>query len=41
MVEYFIVIQLTFPEIFVPQEFTIKTTPGLSGLANTCGSTFI
>ena len=29
-------IQLTFAEIFVPQDFTIKTTPGLSGLAKTC-----
>ena len=30
------IIQLTFAEIFVPQDFTIKTTPGLSGLAKTC-----
>ena len=36
MVENFIVIQLTFAEIFVPQDFTIRTTPGLSGPENTC-----
>ena len=36
MIENFIVIQLTFAEIFVPQYFTIRTTPGLSEPANTC-----
>ena len=36
MVENFIVIQLTLAEIFVPQDFTIRTTLGLSGPANTC-----
>ena len=28
-------IQLVFAEIFVPQDFTIGTTPGLSGPAKT------
>ena len=37
MVENFIVIQLTFAEIFVAQDFTIRTTPRLSGPTNTCG----
>ena len=36
MVEHFIVIQLTFAEIFVPQDLTIRAAPGLSGPANTC-----
>ena len=36
MADHFLVIQLTFAEIFVPQDFTILTTPGLSGPANTC-----
>ena len=36
MIENFIVIQLTFAEIFVPQDFTIRTAPGLSGPANIC-----
>ena len=38
MVENFIVIQLIFAEIFVPQDFTIsiRAAPGLSGPANTC-----
>ena len=36
MVENFIVIQLTFAEKFVPQDFTIMTNSGLSGPANTC-----
>ena len=36
MVDSFIVIQLTFAEIFLPQDFTITTIPGLSGPANTC-----
>ena len=40
MVENFTVMQLTFAEIFASQDFTIGTTPGLSGPANTCG-TFI
>ena len=34
MVENFIVIQVTLAEIFVPQDFTIRTTPGLSGPAD-------
>ena len=29
-------IELTFAEIFVPQDFTIRNTPGLYGPANTC-----
>ena len=37
IVENFIVIQLIFAEIFVPQYFTIRTIPGLSGPTNTCG----
>ena len=37
MIENFIMNQLTFAEIFVPQDFTIRTTPGLSGPANTYG----
>ena len=36
MVENFILIQLKFAELFVPQDFTIRTSPGLSGPANTC-----
>ena len=40
MVESFIVIQLIFDEIFVPQDFTIRTTPGLSGPAKSCGCLF-
>ena len=36
MRENFILIQLTLAEIFVPQDFIIRTTPGLSGPANTC-----
>ena len=31
MVEIFVVIQLTFAEIFVLQDFTIRTTTELSG----------
>ena len=37
MVENFIVKQLKLADIFVPQDFTIGTTLGLSGPANTCG----
>ena len=33
MVENFIVIYSTFAEIFVPQDFTIRTTPGAKGLS--------
>ena len=36
MVENFIVIQLSFAEIFLLQDFTVRTTPGLNGPANTC-----
>ena len=36
MVENFSVIQLTFSDIFVPQDSTIRTTSGLSGPADTC-----
>ena len=36
MVDNFIMIQLTFAEIFLPQDFTIRTTPGLSGPTHTC-----
>ena len=36
MVDNFIVIQLKLAEIFVPQDFTIRITPELSGPANTC-----
>ena len=28
---------LTFVEIFVPQDFTIRATPGFMGPAKTCG----
>ena len=37
MLENFIVIKLTFTEIFAPQDFTIRTTPVLSRPRNTCG----
>ena len=36
IVENFIVIQLIFAGIIVPQEFTIMTAPGISGPTNTC-----
>ena len=36
MVDNFIVIQLTFAEMFVPQDFTIRAAPGLMGPANMC-----
>ena len=36
VVENFIVIQSSFAEIFVLQDFTVRTTPGLNGPANTC-----
>ena len=36
MVENVIVIKIIFAEIFVPQYFTIRISPELSGPANTC-----
>ena len=36
MVDHFIVIQIPFAEIFVPQYFTMITTPVLNGPPNTC-----
>ena len=41
MVEHFIVIQLLFDVIVVPQDFTIRAAPGLSGPTNTCDISFV
>ena len=36
IVESFIAMQVIFAEIFVPQDFTIRTAHGFKGPANTC-----
>ena len=38
MLDNFIMIQFTFPEIFVPQDSLLGAAPGLIGPANTCGA---
>ena len=40
MIDNFIVIQLIFAEIFVPQDFTIRAGDGFMGPANTCEESF-
>ena len=40
MVENFIVIQLIFAEIFVPQDFTIRAGHGFMGPAHMCAVLF-
>ena len=40
MVKVFVLIRLTFTELFVPQVLTCRAGPELMGPANTCGSMF-